>query len=398
MVKHFSAHKKYFFLFLLFFPLFLAGCWNYRDLDQLSIVAGVGLDRSEKTGKIIVTAQMINPSALKSSGEKGSSPTPGPQSQTVRVAASSGDTVFQAVRNFVTHSSRRLYWAHMKVLVVGEKAAQEGIYPLLDFFARDHEVRPEIAIIVCHEEAGKIMQVPGGVEPVPALSLSENIQTSAQNGVAPSINLQEFLARLKSKTAAPIATHVEVFEETGIDGKKTKIIHTRGIAIFKGDRYQGEMESKETRGTMFVLGKVRTGIITFQYRGERGSFEILRSKSTITPTLQKGRLHVQVKITCEGNLGDQETVNFSQPAVIGTIEKLISQEIRFEVLSAWRHARDLNTDIFLFGEAVHRKYPREWPEWEARWDEIFPQIQVEVSVKTTLSEIGMVIQPFYQTR
>ena len=48
----------------------------------------------------------------------------------------------------------------------------------------------------------------------------------------------------------------------------------------------------------------------------------------------------------------------------------------------------LSAAVFGFGEAVHRKYKKEWKELEPTWDDIYPTIEVSVKVKTSLNEIG----------
>ena len=45
----------------------LIGCWSRRELDTLSIISAIGIDKSEEDGKLSVTFQIIKPSALKGS-------------------------------------------------------------------------------------------------------------------------------------------------------------------------------------------------------------------------------------------------------------------------------------------------------------------------------------------
>ncbi|MHB9093271.1 MAG: Ger(x)C family spore germination C-terminal domain-containing protein [Eubacteriales bacterium] len=47
-------------------------------------------------------------------------------------------------------------------------------------------------------------------------------------------------------------------------------------------------------------------------------------------------------------------------------------------------------DIFGFGAAVSRKYPHEWEKIKDRWIDIYPDLDVELEVKTKLREHGMI--------
>jgi spore germination protein KC len=62
-------------------------------------------------------------------------------------------------------------------------------------------------------------------------------------------------------------------------------------------------------------------------------------------------------------------------------------------LAALKKAQELNTDIFGFGEVIHQKYPKEWKELEKRWDEVFPEIEVKVIVKSKLNLTGEITRP-----
>ena len=62
-------------------------------------------------------------------------------------------------------------------------------------------------------------------------------------------------------------------------------------------------------------------------------------------------------------------------------------------MAALNKAQELNADVFGFGEALHRKYPKQWKELEKDWDEIFPELEVEIVVETQVSRSGISIKP-----
>jgi spore germination protein KC len=47
--------------------MLLSGCWNYREIDKLAIVAGVAIDRDPETNRFLMTTEIID---LKSSGKE----------------------------------------------------------------------------------------------------------------------------------------------------------------------------------------------------------------------------------------------------------------------------------------------------------------------------------------
>ncbi len=316
------------------------------------------------------------------------------RSPAVRVTSSTGKTVYQAVKNFITHTSRHLYFSHNQVIIIGQSAGAKGVYPLLDFFIRSPQPRPYTWILIAQGKASDVLRSYNGQEKIDALGLAMAVRSSGKNAYAPAVTLQEFSERLMSTTTAPVAPLVEIYEETGFAGEKTKRARILGTAVFRGDRFAGKLGLKETRGLLWVLGKVKEGIITVPCPGGRVSLEIKESRSRIERVLHNGRLSVKVEVKVESNLGDQSSAeNPASPARIADLEKKQAEAIRGEILAVVRRAKQLHADIFGFGEEFHRRYPGVWPVLESRWQDLFPDITVEVVVKSRICNVGGIGEP-----
>ncbi|MBC7342494.1 MAG: hypothetical protein H5U02_08605 [Clostridia bacterium] len=69
-----------------------------------------------------------------------------------------------------------------------------------------------------------------------------------------------------------------------------------------------------------------------------------------------------------------------------------------EIRAAVQKAQGWGTDIFEFGEAIHRKYPMVWADLEKRWAEEFPYVELRIEVDAKLRRIGLStkqIDPFF---
>ena len=64
--------------------------------------------------------------------------------------------------------------------------------------------------------------------------------------------------------------------------------------------------------------------------------------------------------------------------------------MRSRILELLKLSRELNADVLGFGNLFYRKQPRLWKEIEARWDEIYPTLDVTVEVEYNLTRAGMV--------
>lgn len=378
--------RKLILMILVTIVLFTGGCWDRRELETLGIVAGFGLDWAEKEKQFVLTAQVIKPTQVQTPQGGGGG---GGGEEAVWVVKSKAETVFKGVRSFLFESSRRLYFPHNQIIVVGKSAAREGVGSLLDFFTRDAEPRLSEWLLVAEGEAAEVLQAKSGLEKVPALAISRLLNNYTGTSEIGRINLWNFLSRLLSKTTAPYAPLIKVEGEG--EEKKYRI---SGTAVFRKDRYIGELNKRETRGLLWLLGEVQDGIVTMDYGGGKVDIEIMKSACRIRPEMKDGSIRIQVEIRAEGNLGaNLAPVDFSVTERTRDLNSRLAAAIKGEVQAGLEKARTLQADLFAFGEAVHRKYPKEWRELEKKWMEIFPQLEVEIDVRTNLRLLGLITRP-----
>ncbi len=223
------------------------------------------------------------------------------------------------------------------------------------------------------------------------MNIAKLVEAQAATSESSVVKLEQFITRLMSKTTAPIAPFIEVSGEG-----KEKTVLLSGTAVFKQDKLVGQLNKSETRGLLWVIDEIKSGIIDVDCPSGTGkvSLEITRAKSEIKPEIIDNKIYIKIEIKEEGNLGSQSCPeNLALPPTIAALEREQSAVIQTEIMAALQKARKLNTDIFGFGDAVHQKYPAEWKDLEERWDEIFPDIEVELSIEAKLRRSGEISSP-----
>nr|WP_276538474.1 Ger(x)C family spore germination protein [Dehalobacterium formicoaceticum] len=378
--------------FLVFYGLaflvFLPACWDSRELDELAIVLGVGVDR-EGDG-LQLTAEIAKPGQM-AGGKGGSS---GSGGEPVFMTHGSGATVFDAARNARSHSSRALFFPNNEVVVLGNDLAKQGIYPALDFFLRDHEPRATAWVLVAEEKARDVFEAKDKLEDTNGLSLSSIIQQGSMSKI-PGINVQEVNAAMLDITQAFLIPIVGVVEEG--EDKHLKVDGNAGV--FVKDKMVGEMNNRETRGVKWVKGEIKSTSVVSHLIDEAGtmSSEIFLNKSSIKAVLDDGDPKVKVEIIVEGNISDQSgTLDLSTEEGMIKANESTAQAIKKEVLQALGRAKSYNADVFGFGEVVGGVYPKEWQKMKSSWQEIFPHLDVAVEVRVNLWRTGDVLRTVLQ--
>src|SRR5262249_12623507 len=115
-------------LMFLFLSTALPGCSNYKELNELSIVIGAGIDYIPSKDLYEVVFQTIVPSENTASGV-GSGATPVVNFKTT------GKTISEAARNSSNLYARQNIYSHIELVIIGEQLAKkESLNYIFDVF------------------------------------------------------------------------------------------------------------------------------------------------------------------------------------------------------------------------------------------------------------------------
>jgi len=389
--------KRLIILLVLFLLLItLTGCWNSREIKTLAIVQAIGIDLTEN-GEICLTFQILKPSAIKApSGKEGGGG--GGEEKAVWVLTSTGQTIFEALRNATKKSGRKLYLPFNKVIVIGEDAARYGVGELTEFLDRDHEARRLAYILIAKGKAKDIIEASSEQEKIPAKGIENLIKATFATSQIPEMTINDFHKIHASKTASPFAPGIKTINKQ-IEDQVITVAELEDTAIFKKDKLIGWADKKETRGFLWILDKVKSGIINVdspQEENKKVSLEIISSSVRVEPEIRDGKLFITIKIKEKGNIGEQMSgnVDLTKPENFKELEKRQADVILSEINAALSKIQmEYGVDIFNFGQEFHRKYPNEWKELEKNWDEEIKNITVNVEVEAKLSLVGMSTYP-----
>lgn len=371
--------------------VFLGGCWSRREVNELAIVLGAGVDWVQG-GRIRLTVQVARPSAFVG-GEQGGTGKEAPASW---VVWAEGRTVAEAEASLAAKIPREIYWGHCIVLVIGEEMAKHGVRLVTNFFQRSRQPREIIWVMVAKGEAK------GFLETYSALA-----KTSAQAAgflnlmrVGWAVRLKEFAEMLADRGIQPTLPWVEVVEAGSTPGPEPRPptlrqVELSGVAVFKEDRMVGRLDPYETTGLLWLMGKAvneEVVVIPSPDEPERAvSLEVWRSKTRVFPEYDGRSLRFKVEVWVEAHMVEQQSrEDLALPDKIKALEEGLAREVRKRMEAALRKSQEeYEADIFGFGRAFHRKYKKEWRRLKDRWDEVFRQAEVEWVIKGRVREIGL---------
>lgn len=390
-------------LFMLILTILaVTGCWNRRELNDIAIVVAIGIDKAGDKYKI--STQIVNPgevAAKKSAGGKGAP---------VVTYSVTSDTVFEAFRKMTTRSPRKLFFSHLRMLVLGEQLAREGIGKTLDLLSRDHEFRTDFFVVVAKNETAEkmltIYTVPQEI--IPANKMHKSLETSSKVWASTAIiTIDELISDMVSEGKQPVLTGVDLTgqkerEETQTEENVKKIkpitsLNFIGMAVFKHDKLIGWINEEESKAYNYVHNKVEHTVEKISLpNGEKLALEVLRTKSEVKGNIVNGKPEISVELHSEDNVGDVEgELDLTKAETINELETLANKQLKKTIEKIINKAqKKYKADIFGFGEAMYRAAPKEWTKMKTEWDQDFVELPVHVMVDVKIRRTGTVTDSF----
>ncbi|MCP3775620.1 Ger(x)C family spore germination protein [Paenibacillus sp. MZ04-78.2] len=370
----------------------LTGCWDHKELNNLAIASGIGIAKSD--GRYVITVQIEN------AGEIGKKGAPGAIAP-MAVFQSSGVTVFEALKKMTAVSPREIYISHLRFIVLSESLAREGVGEALELFSRSAGFRTDFNILVSRDsDIVNLLSTLTQIEKIPGNSIYSSIRSAAKNwGAFQEISIDEFISKMQSKTTSAVLPGLRLAGDGEVGRGLVNIqnslapaqIELNGMAVFKKDKLRGWLNEKESIGFAFAVNEIKNTAVHVPCGNRREmAVNILHAKASIQGQLDAGKPRGSIDLKAEGNIEELACPkDVSKSDVLASLEEATGQKIKQYLTSAlMKSQKDLNADVFGFGEAIHRSAPKKWKAIQKQWDELFPRMPVEVSVKVKLRSSG----------
>ncbi|MBP2651206.1 MAG: putative spore germination protein [Firmicutes bacterium] len=384
--------------FFLLFPVFLTGCWSSHEVNTLAITVCIGIDKIENGYR--VTEQVINPKAIASKRSINESP--------IILYTSEGQSIGEIIQSLTTQSSRRIYHSHLRMVIFGEEVARDGIKDILDYFMREREYRTDFYFAVAKGASAKeVLSVLTPLEAIPGISMYSSLETS-QNFWAPtkSIKIIELInlitaegknlvlpsIEISAGTAMPNSTEV-LNKDTGIK----KPIFT-GLGVFRKDKLVGWLNEDESKGYNYITGNVKKTVGTIYYgNNDRITIDVMKVKSDMEVYRVNDKPAIAVNIDMLGTIKTAVgTLDVSKEENQSLLNKLSEDRVTYFCNKAITTVRtEFKTDIFGFGEAIHKKYPELWGTIKDNWNDDFVDLPVNITVKSKVTQLGQITTPLF---
>ena len=358
---------------------FICGCWSRNEISELSIVMGVALEKDEKNETGLVT-QIVVPEnvGLGSGNGRG---TGNPYVNIYTPCRHIAEGVVRAGNQ----SDKEIYLSHNLIVLFDDDVAKDGIYPQLDYFLRNNEMRLNVLLFVTEDDVKEIMDIKSETYQIPATYIASLGVALRESSEGVNKNLIEFITDMLKKSNASLVPIV-----TYDDTSDPKSLQVTSSALFKDDKMIDKLSPNETRGIMWVNNAIDRGVITTEIDGEAVSARINSSSTKRQIYADKGgNVSVFCDIRTELFLKNDKNgvIDFDN---MDRVKQIFAEEIKSEILSSLDKMREKGTDVYGFAHNVYQKNFRTWEKLRDDWENIFKNLQVDVNVEVVMRETGSI--------
>ncbi|WHY59080.1 Ger(x)C family spore germination protein [Peribacillus simplex] len=358
---------------ILFIPL-LAGCWDSQNIEELSLVVGMGIDNSKKKDEIMLTEQILVP--------PGSSVQENQAQLKYKNVTVSAKTLHEAIRDSLLITNTVLT-NHQRIMLINEDVLKKiPMEAIINQAIRDNNTRRSCLVYLTKRPTKDILgladdgEIPSNV--IYELKDNEN----RTNKILQPLTMGKASSSLQSDGS---------FAIQAVDIRRGKLI-LEGAGVINNSKLVGVMNDEDIAALNWLNGNVKGGIIEAVQHGKPLSVEVIkRTKRKVTTELNGDHLTINVKVGYTARLSEDwySKENSFEEAYLKEIERIAEDEVKKDVKKiVYKLQHEYKTGVAGFYRYAENQHPKFWEKNKQKWDEVFSKADINYEVDIRIIDFG----------
>ena len=368
--------------------IILTGCETHREISDLGMVSAMGIEKIDN--KYLISVQVAN---IKKSTKMGTD-----NSSKVTLYKGTGKTSFEAIRDVSNKSSKKLYFPHIKLIILSDEIINENPKQIIDFFTRDNEGNMNAYILVSVEnKPSEILSTITSFEDVPAEYIYNSLLLSKDNyGNTNVLTFEDYVNYLIKAGIDPTFTKISLTNSKKIKNN-TEILNEielptyiklGNILVFNNKKLT-ELNEEESMALNLLKNNSSNSTISLKCDNNKYyTLELANSSSKIEFNSKKDEISINLNLTyniseynCSENLLDNQNLN--------NIKDNISNKIKYNVNSLTKKQIEYKSDFIGFGEIIKSKNKGYFDFNNKNWMiEGLPKLKYKINIEIKLEDKG----------
>lgn len=363
----------------------VCGCWNYKELNEYSIVTGIAIDKKDDKFEV---------STLISNAPKNSTDSSSSESQIV-VYSGTGDSMLEALKDVGLISPKELYLNSFSIFVISEEVAKEGIDSVIDFFLRYSSSRNKFYVIVAREDKAKdVLKIMTHLTNFPSQSISDNLKSTKNlQGIITATNFDELTLTILRDGIDLVINSIYVVGDVE-EGSSTENLESSepksyikigNLGIFKGDKLVDWTTHNESLGINIINNDISEMYLNIEYKDGYVVVDTTSFSSNIKTSVKNDKPVVDINLKGEARIIEVKgDVDLQDEKVIEELQNKCNDLIKSDVNEAIDVAIENKSDIFGFGLKFYQNHPNYYKKVKDNWEDELENIKFNIKSDLTL--------------
>lgn len=302
--------------------LLLSGCYDYRELNDMSVVTGIGVDY--KDNKYIVSLEVTKSIKDGSSNE-------------IETVLYTGEdrNISNAFLNAKNSSDKYVYMEHVNVLLVSEDLCKNGIGKVLDYIVRDTSINSNYYMVMVDD---------------PSKVLNKKLENESMSNVITN-TINYYLDDTKFDDLDILVSYMinerDDIAIPSISLDEDKVIFNE-IAYFNKDKLVGKINSN-----LYTLLRLNSNNINFSKNGN--TISVYKTKVKYEVKEDK----VIIKVCGEGLVKEISTkIDLEDSDSYSYLSRIISKDMKLDIDSYIEETLSNGSDILGLQDKYYKKYKK----------------------------------------
>ena len=354
------------------------GCQSYSEIEDDLLVGGIAVDKAENE-KYTVTAEIVG---MGSSGES--------QSLQSQLLSSEGKTVFSALQDINSSTSKELFLSQASVLAISEEVAQEGLINIIDLIVRDDQQRITNDVVVAKGCLAAELFTPSETgEPIRSFEIKQMLENQSENvSITPEVNVYELINIVGSSGAAAVLPAISLEQK-----EEEPSLKVYGTAVFKNDKLEQFLDEADSKVMTILQGETKRGIISEEIKTDTEEYmtaEIFKCNTKIDHKEENGEITMKMNIKMDVGVNELTTkedimTDEGRKKLAGKLENRIKEDARRLIE---KMQKESGADIFGFGERIYKENPKLWEK--VKDENYFEKLKTDIKVKVNIRSTGFI--------
>lgn len=370
--------KKY--IVIILATLFLTGCYDYLEVNELAIVDALGIDYKDNT--YYVSAQVLG--VKKDGGTT--------VDQIPILYTGEGKSLAEAIYNMNLEDSKYIYLGHLNLIVYGKDIINNDVERSFDYLIRDPHIREETLVIASTKNtAFEILNQKKDDDPYPSISIVSSInEISKYGGQVIKMDIESFIKSFLKEGITPVVSTIELIEREYNEKdelKKYNSIRLGNIAVIKDKKVVDELPDKESIAYNIINNNIRNIMININFKEEKSVVEVFYDNSKIDIDINGNNIDITIDVRLSGNITETTSkVNVKSKEVLEEYNKETSKVIKDYINNLIDTCREKNYDVLGLKNLIYKKYPKKYNYFKDK--NIYEVANIKVKVDTNVYKEG----------